>query len=316
MSPQLVLTVSPPLTKKRPDKKRPDIVGDYAHQAMQKYVNHIFKQEKGVLAHDDPEFLHQMRVGLRRLRTACKAFETVIVLPNEMNDRALKQLGKVLGRVRDLDVLQDWLSRYADDVNLKKSEKEAFCTLSKALKKQQKKYVVRMDSYLRGRAYKRFVKAVGQWLKRPQYRPLSRLPLCVALPDLQLPMMGQLLQHPGWLVVDDADPTMLGQVHDLRKCIKGVRYQMALFSEFYGEEYTNQVGAFRQMQDLLGKLQDETVLRSFLVDVLGSHWAKKIPSLNQYFQQQHQTLWQQWLGLRQPYLTLDRRDALYKLFLQ
>lgn len=311
MKPQLVSTVSRPPTQKPPER-----VGDYAHQVIQKYLSHILHQEKGVLTHGDPEFLHQMRVGLRRLRTAQAAFGTAINFPEQMSDQALKQLSKVLGRVRDLDVLQGWLSQYADKAKLKKSERKAFRTLNKVLNKRRKKYVVQMDNYLHSKAYKRLIKAVKQWLKRPQYQSFACLPLRVALPDLQLPMIGQLLQHPGWLVVDDTDTTELEQVHDLRKQIKGVRYQMALFREFYGEAYRIQVTAFRQMQDLLGELQDEVVLQTFLVEALGPEWAKKLPSLERYVQQQHQQLWQQWLTLRQPYFSLDRRNALYQLFLQ
>ncbi|MEM9264885.1 MAG: CHAD domain-containing protein [Cyanobacteria bacterium P01_F01_bin.13] len=294
----------------------PKCVGDYAHQAIKKYVNHIRKQEKGVLAHRDPEFLHQMRVGLRRLRTAREAFESALVLPDEVSQRTLKHLGKVLGRVRDLDVLQAWLARYVDQANLKKSEKNVLRILDQRLKKRRQKYVVQMDKLLHSKAYKRPLKAIKQWLERPQYQPLASLPLAVALPDLQLPIIAQLLLHPGWLVVDDTDKSDLEQVHALRKRIKGVRYQMALFRDFYGEEYRAQVNGFRQMQDLLGELQDEVVLQTFLVKTLGPKWAKKLPSLADYLQHQHRQLWQQWLDLRQPYLSVDHRNSLHQLFLE
>ncbi|MEM1239076.1 MAG: CHAD domain-containing protein [Cyanobacteria bacterium P01_H01_bin.26] len=288
-------------------------VGTYAHQAIQTHFSHIRQQEKSVLAHGDPEFLHQMRVGLRRLRTAHGAFEAAIVLPAEVNEPALKRLGKVLGRVRDLDVLQSWLTHFRDKTNLSKSETKVLRTLIQTLKKRRKEYVVRMEKYLHSKDYKHLVKAIKKWLKHPQYQPLANLPLAVVLPDLLLPMLGQLLLHPGWLVTDDTHA--LEQVHDLRKQIKGLRYQMVLFSDFYGEAYKDQVGAFKQLQDLLGKLQDEVVLQSFLVSVLGDSWMQKLPSLERYFQKQHQTLWQQWLTHRQSYLSLERRDALYQLFL-
>ena len=290
-------------------------VGDYAHRAIKKYADHIRQQEKGVLSHRDPEFLHQMRVGLRRLRTVCTVFDFAIALPKTVSDRSLKRLGKTLGGMRDLDVLHSWLERYARQVTLKKSEKKVLRTLKYALKKQRKKYVVQTDKLLRSKTYKRLFKAIKQWLKQPTYQPGARLPLAVALPDLQLLTIGQLLLHSGWLVVDESDPKELEQVHALRKRIKGARYQMALFREFYGDDYGVQVNTFRQMQDVLGELQDEVVLQSFLTQTLGGKWAKKLPSLNRYFQRQHQQLWQQWLRLRQPYLSLNQRDTLYRLFL-
>ncbi len=313
MKPQAISAAA--LTVDRSIKESTNCVGDYAHQAIQKYVNHICRQEKGVLAHDDPEFLHQMRVGLRRLRTVCGVFGFAIALPKTVDDRALKRLGKRLGKARDLDVLQSWLQTYANQTPLNKAETKVLRTLTRKLEKQRQNYVAQTDKLLRSTAYNRLFKTLKQWLKQPNYQPLSSLPLTMALPDLQLPMISQLLLHPGWLVTNDADTEQLEQVHALRKQIKGVRYQMALFREFYGEEYKTQVGTFRQMQDLLGELQDEVVLQSFLVKALGSKWAKKLPSLNQYFRQRHQQLWQQWLTLRQPYLSLEQRNTLYRLFL-
>ncbi|MEM8615106.1 MAG: CHAD domain-containing protein [Cyanobacteria bacterium P01_H01_bin.105] len=224
MKPQPLSEVSPLLVSRPPDR-----LGDYAHQAIQTCVGHILKQEKGVLAQRDPEFVHQMRVGLRRLRTVVQVFDVAIALPKALKDRALKQLGNVLGRVRDLDVLQNWLSNYTDQANLKKSEKKILRTLTNRLKKHRKKRVAQMQKYLQSNTYKRLTKTWQRWLKHPHYKKLACLPLDISLSDLQLPIIAQLLLHPGWLVTDSTDPTNLEHVHALRKLIKGIRYQMALF---------------------------------------------------------------------------------------
>jgi inorganic triphosphatase YgiF len=59
----------------------------------------------GVRIGDDPEWVHQMRVGVRRLRCAL-ALVRLAVPPNAMQPLAgeLRWLAGVLGRVRDLDV--------------------------------------------------------------------------------------------------------------------------------------------------------------------------------------------------------------------
>ena len=60
----------------------------------------------GALASSDPEFLHQLRVGMRRLRSALRAFRGI--LPRKRAKRvvrALRRLSPVLGRARDWDVL-------------------------------------------------------------------------------------------------------------------------------------------------------------------------------------------------------------------
>lgn len=294
-------------------QRQPEDVGSYAYRAIKKYVNHILQQEKGVLARRDPEYLHQMRVGLRRLRATCKAFEFAVVLP--VSDRKLKQLGKILGQARDLDVLHIWLEGYTRQANLKKSEANVLHRLKRTLEKQRKKYVVQTDKLFHSKKYKRLFKALNQWLQHPQYGNLASLPMDVALPDIQMSAVSQLLLHPGWLVTNNKNPTQLKQVHDLRKVIKNVRYQMSLFREFYGEEYRSQVSAFRQLQDVLGELQDKVVLQNFLVKFLGKKWAKKLPRLEHYLQQRHRQLWQQWLTLRQPYGSFLQRDVLHRLLL-
>ncbi len=62
--------------------------------------------EEGLLSSDDPEFIHQMRVALRRLRSALRTFAPT--LSAEFNARfnsPLRELARKLGAARDRDVL-------------------------------------------------------------------------------------------------------------------------------------------------------------------------------------------------------------------
>jgi len=64
----------------------------------------------GALTHDDPEFIHQLRVALRRLRTLLRIFAAQ--LPEGFVDHWQAQLGQLandVGRARDLDVMHDSL---------------------------------------------------------------------------------------------------------------------------------------------------------------------------------------------------------------
>jgi CHAD domain-containing protein len=45
-------------------------LGDFAQSAIAKYLKQATQYEKGVLIDVDPEDLHQMRVGMRRLQSA------------------------------------------------------------------------------------------------------------------------------------------------------------------------------------------------------------------------------------------------------
>lgn len=48
--------------------------GNFAYQAIHKYFKKSTKYRVDVLSDRDPEPLHQMRVGMRRLRTALQVF--------------------------------------------------------------------------------------------------------------------------------------------------------------------------------------------------------------------------------------------------
>lgn len=64
----------------------------------------IQANEMAITESCDPESLHQMRVGLRRLRSALKLFEDAVQCPAALR-KELRWLGEALGEARDWDVL-------------------------------------------------------------------------------------------------------------------------------------------------------------------------------------------------------------------
>ncbi|MYM82240.1 CHAD domain-containing protein [Duganella sp. FT50W] len=67
-------------------------------------LEHIQRNETAVVDGNDPETLHQMRVGVRRLRSALKLFDAVAPCPPELLED-VRWLGEQLGAARDWDVL-------------------------------------------------------------------------------------------------------------------------------------------------------------------------------------------------------------------
>ena len=66
---------------------------------------HLQNNEIGLLAGRNPEYLHQTRVALRRLRSAFRVFDTVIPRSHfAQNLDELKSAAHLLGEARDLDV--------------------------------------------------------------------------------------------------------------------------------------------------------------------------------------------------------------------
>src|SRR3989441_12020149 len=77
---------------------RPAVAALFSAALAQVEVN-----ARGVAQSADPEFLHQLRVGLRRLRTVQRAFR----IPG--TKRRLRNFKPALGEARDWDVFCGWL---------------------------------------------------------------------------------------------------------------------------------------------------------------------------------------------------------------
>lgn len=301
--------------------------GDCAYQAIQKHFKKSVKYKADVLSDRDPEPLHQMRVGMRRLRTALQVFEPAIATPIE--NRKISKIAKELGHVRDLDVLYIWFQAYLQQTSLTPAEALELQLLLQRLQTRRSTQFNQMQKLLKGKQYRVFVSTIKDWLQHPKYTSLAQLPIQTVLPDLLLPLITKLLLHPAWLVAvttqaggvvpqEISDLETLNQdfhqweplLHDLRKQMKGVRYQTEFFRDFYNDAFRQQTQEFRLIQDQLGRLQDQMVLNQFLTDDLGTDWEQKIPSLSQFFQQERWQLWQLWQSHQRQYLDSGFRREL------
>jgi CHAD domain-containing protein len=69
-------------------------LGECADRIIRYQFQKIVDQEEAVFKDKNPEPLHQMRVGMRRLSTAFQALSTAIVLPKTVNHRAIGKLSR------------------------------------------------------------------------------------------------------------------------------------------------------------------------------------------------------------------------------
>lgn len=229
--------------------------GEFACQVITEQFDRILKREKSVLADKEPEHLHQMRVGTRRLRTALQVFESAVKIPDVASAKRLRDLAKVLGEVRDLDVQTASLA--ADYYpNLNKSEQKKLDAVSKSLSKKRIKAFDKMESVLTQEPYHKLKNAYQDWIAQPQMTRVAQLPIAAVLPDILSPLVSELLLHPGWLIAtEELFSSQAGEqshakseaMHDLRKVCKHVRYQTEFFTPFYGEEFGNWVNEIKQL---------------------------------------------------------------------
>lgn len=286
-------------------------VGPYAYSIINQQYRHMVDQEGGVREDRDPEYLHQMRVGSRRLRTALQVFDQVVKLPKAARIQSIRKISQTLGRLRDLDVQiadleQDYGQRIVHKAQLKALQKALGM-----LKKQRREVFAEIEGLLAQPLYTNLKRAYEDWLRSPQFRAMAELPLILVLPDLLNPLIAKLLLHPGWLVTGvEVSPAHRQTLHDLRKVCKSVRYQAEFFSNFYGPGFQAWIKELKTWQDNLGKVQDTYVLTGLLADQCDA--TTNLSQLHGVMAEKRQGALTDWERTRLRYLSPGFRQTLYE----
>ncbi|MGD1906676.1 MAG: CHAD domain-containing protein [Leptolyngbyaceae cyanobacterium] len=300
-----------------------------AAEAISKYLTKATRYQKAVLKDRDPEALHQMRVGMRRLRTAMQVFEPVLKLPKAAREPDVAALGRKLSDLRDLDVIAELLRQYLPD--LPEVEGQALQKGFKSLHQQRKRAFKQVKTTLKGDRYQQFKTHLKQWTEAPKCGDLGPLPAATMLPDLVVPLLSGLWLHPGWLIATEVkrnqpqpianlEPDAIDayvdhpKLHSLRKQVKRVRYQLQLVADQYGDRLDTDLANFQALQESLGNLQDSLVLAAFL-DKAVPKWKAKLPTLKARLTQSRYQAWSQWQALQKRYLSPLYRDALRQVLI-
>jgi len=298
---------------------RPSMVGitlgDYAYTIIEQQFQALTKQKQSVLADQDPEHLHKMRVAARRLQSALQVFENAIKLPKAAQLNQVCSLGKALGKLRDLDVQSAAIKDHYYPL-LNSSEQEIVRSLLKQLEKNRCQAFVEVKSILTRSLYKKIKSAYKDWLSCPQYGAIAQLPLTIAIPDLVNPLLSALLLHPGWLVSAQLlqrspDVGIYKTLHDLRKAFKAVRYQSEFFETFYDSTFQDWIGELKTSQDSLGKVHDGYVL----LRMLRSQKAE-VPEFQAAIGNAQLLAMENWEPIRHQYLSADFRQQLHQMILR
>ncbi|NES87584.1 MAG: CHAD domain-containing protein [Moorea sp. SIO2B7] len=302
--------------------------GDWAYLAIEKHFNKIIKHEVEVLKDKDTEELHQMRVGMRRLRSAIAGFAPALDLPKAAGQINVGKVARTLGTLRDIDVMGEALqNKYKP--TLPKAEKKELNKALKTLILKRKDAFNQVQSTLGNNLYKNLKQGFQDWLAHPSYQEIAARSIKDVLPELLLPEVCRLLLHPGWLVGVELEnqvikfPDGLNHneveqlldnqgliLHDLRKEAKRVRYNMELFTQFYGQMYNNYVKEVKAIQTVIGEIQDCFVLAEFLAQVFESDIQKKVPTLIKQFKATRYHQWKEWEVIQRKFLNPKKRPNL------
>ena len=230
-----------------------------------------------IAASDDPEGPHQLRIGLRRLRSAFNMFGQVMQSPEmERLGREARWIGGEVGFLRDLDVLvHDIVLREADA----HPEEPSLPLLKTALARHSEETRSGLRACLVGRPAQTFVIDLAAfvetrgWLVPEDFGQSERLaaPITSVAADILSHRWAKLKRHARG--IDGLD---LARRHEFRKEVKKLRYAVEFLAPLFD---ARRIDPFRKrsrkLQNALGSLNDVAMTREILGGggLLGGHEA-------------------------------------------
>lgn len=219
----------------------------------------VFVNAPAVLDGRDPEGVHQMRVGLRRLRSALTVFRAVLPAgeADELKQQA-SRLANALGPARDLDV---FLGELLPPVDAHRPGNAALAALARVAGAHRARAQAAAAAAVRGPDFTAFLLRLGAWIESRGWRRTAPdlMPLAAPIDDFaaallarrrrQARKLGKGLKH-----------RSVEERHALRIACKKLRYACEFFQSIYQTKTTARyIGRLASLQDDLGHLNDVAV---------------------------------------------------------
>jgi inorganic triphosphatase YgiF len=216
-------------------------------------VTHLQANETGVQTSADPEFIHQMRVAIRRLRSALRLFAPVLGdAPPQALAQRLGHLAGELGAARDWDVLIGEMlhpvqEAFPDDPRVER--------LIASAAAQGKAARAAVRATLADPGYGRLMIEVLALLHRPP-RPSVDSAAEPSLGEFAAAQLARLHRRVR-KAAKRAATLDIGALHRLRIAIKRLRYGLEFFAPIYPPKTVKrEVQHLTRLQDDLGVLND------------------------------------------------------------
>jgi CHAD domain-containing protein len=259
-----------------PDLPDDPTAGDLLANAIAASVDRLFS----CLPHSDHHSVHQARVATRRLRSNLQTFGPLLREGKPLR-RDLRELGRLLGKVRDRDV---FLLRLTGDA-------VAIEALRSAWSRRRDAEWDELLQYVQSDSFARLALELVAWAcATPVRDDGERPPLEVMGPLVRQRWIGlaELARNP------EPDPPTL---HRIRILAKRVRYGAELVAPVAGKRSLRFAGAAERLQDILGEYRDATIAHGILTQIgvrlpsrhavvlgelAGVQWARRCEALDQW----------------------------------
>jgi triphosphatase len=243
-----------------PEKARPAHVSrknssrEALSSMLESAIRQVLVNRRAILETDDPEAAHQLRIGLRRLRGALRAFRPFVDRSSlRAFERNARDIGRCVGMLRDADVLISGIHAPAEAAA---ADKTGFSQLHQALVRNREAKRDEVRQLLGGPQWSKLQLYLTLWPRTldeiddhidDHNEPITKHARKVLAKAWKKP--AKLGRH-----LDSLDST---QRHEMRKALKKLRYQAEfmgwLFDKRDGKQFIHQLKA---LQDVFGYIND------------------------------------------------------------
>ncbi len=245
-------TVPDPQAYVTPDISRTSTTAEAFSSQLQACARQIAHNWKVVLDSDAVEGPHQLRIGLRRLRSTLRAYKTVADSKNLRHlDRKAKQLAAVAGQLRDADVLVEEI------VSAPAMPDGTELTGLRELLEAERK-IIRSDvrAKLAGDDMMRLLLRLGAFIESPKKqipKKKNRNRPVISIANSALRKSWSKVEMKG----RDIARLTIEERHSMRKSLKELRYQIDAFANLYPRHKVKPFcKKLKSLQDVFGYLND------------------------------------------------------------
>jgi len=219
---------------------------------------HFQSNLRRAIAGDEAEYLHQMRVALRRLRVVLRMLET-LKADQELSvlNREVAALCVALGHIREWDV---FIAQTLRPVCMRMSRHAGLKVLLKASERQRDACHVAIHSEQKALEMQRLILRFAIWMHGPYWQQLD-LPGAYEFAGGRLQKLAKRFTRAG----DHLDTLDAPHLHALRIIAKKLRYSAEFFSGLYDRKKAGSyMTALSDVQEVLGQINDIAVAHRLL----------------------------------------------------
>lgn len=235
-------------------------------------LHHLQCNEQGVLEGADPEYLHQMRVALRRLRSAISVFAPA--LPKEATGPLvveLRWLGSALGPARDWDV---FMTETLPPIREQFTQHAALTEFARRCGRLRRAAVRKAQRAVGSRRYQQLMLRLAAWIATEEWFERADEPARAALGNPVAEFAGTVLET-RYAGVRSRGRRLkrrsAAELHRLRIAVKKLRYAGDFFSTLFdAKRVQSMLSHLARLQTILGAMNDAATIAKLVCTEVGT----------------------------------------------